>query len=192
MYGAGEKNRAVRRAAPRLRGRATSIPRVIPGAVGRAPKISNARVIEEPPQVECIKVLLLEDTTTTTIATFLRAVPSSLACSLLLLFVSFSPSLSCSLGVPVGRRFFPSSAIMIPTRSRSVIILMASCTRRPSGARQKEHRGDAPYTAMLVVRSGFRMPRRVLYGKRGFARVNSHGFASRSFIRLALLFLIKS
>jgi len=76
MYGAGEKNRAVR-SGPRLRGRATSISRVIPGAVGRAPKISNARVIEEPPQVECIKVFLLEDTTTT-IATSPLPLPLSL------------------------------------------------------------------------------------------------------------------
>lgn len=112
-------------------------------------------------------------------------------CSLLLLRLLFSLAFLFSRR-PCRSSFFPSSAIMIPTRSRSVIILMASCTRRPSGARQKEHRGDAPYAAMLVVRSGSRVPCRVLYGKRGFARVNSHGFASRSFIRPVLsYFLIK-
>lgn len=77
---------------PRLRGQATSIWRVIPGAVGRAPKISNARVIEEPPQLECIKVLLLEDTTA---ASFSPS--SSYHPCLLLLFLAF-----LFLGVPLS------------------------------------------------------------------------------------------
>jgi len=112
---------------PRLRGQATSISRVIPSGVGRAPKISNARVIEEPPQVECIKMLLLENTTTTSFSDCLRL------SFLLSFFHAF-----LFLGVPFDRRFFHRSAIMIPTRSRLVIILMASCTQRPSEVQQKE------------------------------------------------------
>lgn len=117
---------------PRLRGQATSISRVIPSGVGRDPKISNARVIEEPPQVECIKVLLLEDTTaTSSAASFWLSFPPSL----------FLPRFLVSRR-PFRPSFFPSFAIMIPTRSRLVIILMASCTRRPSEVQQKEHSRD--------------------------------------------------
>lgn len=94
---------------------------------------------------------------------------------------------SASLSIVV---FFPSSAIMIPTRSRLVIILMASCTRGLSGARQKEHQG-ASYAEKLVIRSGRGVLRRILCAYRGFARVNLHELASHSFVRPVLLFLIK-
>jgi len=72
---------------------------------------------------------------------------------------------------PFRPSFLPSSAIMIPTRSRLVIILMASCTQRPSEVQQKESWRN-PYAKKLIVKSNLRMLRRELYGKREFARIN--------------------
>ena len=122
---------------PRLRGRATSIPRVIPSGVGRAPKISNARVIEEPPRVECIKMLSylripplppLPPPSETVLVFPSISLPTTLSC--------FSTSLSIVVSFP-SVRDNDTHTLSLGNNINGFVY-----PQRPSEIQQKEHRGD--------------------------------------------------
>jgi len=165
----------------KLRGWAASIPRAIPSVTARKrakKKISNARVIEEHPRVECSAELLsLEDTRhplCPLLPSCLPFVPRFLvppACSLSSFFsvVRDNDTHTLSLGNNINGFVYPETI----------------------GVRQKEHDGEmhppCPLCKGSLVRSDLEAASpRILYAESVDSReFNSRGLASHSFIRPA-------